>query len=131
MDASHQAATLAVQIGPHFFLEGSLVKVSRTNGHTQSHSFFFGFACDVLVHGEGAVDAAAFLEKRADGSARAFGRDEDHVDIFGDVNVCDIFEDWREAVGEVERLQRVSALVMMVIAEDLAYLALGKHRLDV
>ncbi|KGQ01625.1 hypothetical protein PAAG_11607 [Paracoccidioides lutzii Pb01] len=61
------------------------------------------------VDGYGGVDAAAFAEEGADGAAGAFGGDEDYVDVGGDVNLREVFEDGGEAVGEVEARRRCRA----------------------
>lgn len=105
MDAAHQAAALAVQVAVDFFLKGRFVEVARADGDAERDGFFFRFARHVLEDGDGGVDAAAFAEERSHGAAGAFGRDEDDVDVGGDVDFGEVFEDGGEAVGEVERLR--------------------------
>lgn len=104
MDTTHEAATLAVQVGVDLLLEGGLVEVAGADGDTESLGLLLGLAGDVLEDGEGGVDATALTEEGADGAARALGGDEDDVNVLGDVDVGDILEDGGEAVGEVEGL---------------------------
>jgi len=69
VDTAHQAASLAVQVGPDFLLEGGLVEVATANGDTHCNSLLFCLASDVLVDGNGGVDTSAFTEEGADSSA--------------------------------------------------------------
>lgn len=86
VDAAHEAAALAVQVGVDFLLEGGLVEVARADGDAHGDGFLLGLACDVLEDGDGGVDAAALTEEGSDGAAGAFGGDEDDVDVGGDVD---------------------------------------------
>jgi hypothetical protein len=81
VDTAHQAAALAVQVGVDLLLEGGLVEDSN-----------------------GRVDTAALTEEGADGAAGALGGDENDVDVGGDLDLGEVLEDGREAVGEVEGL---------------------------
>jgi hypothetical protein len=112
VDTAHEAATLAVKVGPDLLLEGGLVEVAGTDGNTHGDGLLEGLAGDILVDGNGAVDATALLEERANSAARALGGDEDHVNVGGDLDVGAVLEDGRETVGEVEGLQRMSACTM-------------------
>ncbi len=105
VDAAHEAAALAVEVGVHLLLEGGLVEVAGADGDTQSLGLLVGFACHVLEDGKRAVDTSALAEERADSAAAALGCDEDHVDVGGDLNAGLRLEDRREAVGEVECLE--------------------------
>jgi hypothetical protein len=69
VDTTHQAAALTVEIGEDFFFESGLVEVATADGDTESNGFLFGFACYVLVDGDGGVDAAALTEEGADSAA--------------------------------------------------------------
>lgn len=108
MDPTHQAAALAVQVRVDFLLEGGFVQVAAADGDAERDGFFLGLARYVLVDGDGGVDAAALAEEGADGAAGALGGDEDDVDVGGDVDFGQVFEDGGEAVGEVEGLQHIS-----------------------
>lgn len=101
VDAAHEAAALAVQVGVDFLLEGGLVHVARADGDAERDSLFFGFARHVLEDGDGAVDAAALAEEGTNGAAGSFGCDEDDVDVGGDFDLGLVLEDGGEAVGEV------------------------------
>ena len=105
MDAAHQAATLAVEVGEDFLFECGLVEVTGSDGDAEGNGFLFGFAGDILEYSDGGVDAAAFAEEGADGSTRALGGDEDDVDVCGDVDLGEVFKDGGEAVGEVQCLE--------------------------
>ena len=104
MNPTHQAASLAVEIRIDFFLECGLVEVPTANSNTQSHSLLFCVASYILVDSDGGVDTTSLAEEGADGSARAFGSDEDDIDVFRNVDLCEVLEDRREAVREVESL---------------------------
>lgn len=106
MDAAHEAAALAVEIRVDFLLEGRFVEIPRSNGHAEGDGFLLCFACHVLVHGDGGVDAPALAEEGAHRSPGAFGGDEDHVDVGGDVDFGEVLEDGGEAVGEIKGLWR-------------------------
>ena len=106
MNTTHQAAAFAVQIGEDFLLECSFVEVSGSDGDAEGDGFFFGFASDILEDGDGGVDAAAFTEEGADSSSGSLGSDEDDIDVGGDVDLGEVFEDGGEAVGEVKCLER-------------------------
>lgn len=104
VNAAHQAATLAVQVGVDLLLEGGLVEVAGADGHAEGNGLLLSLAGDVLVDGERGVDAAALTEERADGAARALGSDQDDVDVLGDINLGEVLEDGGETVGEVQGL---------------------------
>ena len=104
VDAAHEAAALAVEIRVDLLLKGGFVEVAGADGDAEGHGFFFGFARHVLEDGDGGGDAAAFAEEGADGAAGTFGGHEDDVDVGGDVDFGEVFEDGGEAVGEVEGL---------------------------
>jgi hypothetical protein len=137
VDTAHEAATLAVQVRPDLLLEGGLVEVAGTDGNTHGYGLLEGLAGHVLVDGDGAVDATALLEERADGAARALGGDEDHVNVGGDLDVGAVLEDGGETVGEVEGLQGMLVCALWYIGADvpgnifLTHLALGEHGLEV
>jgi hypothetical protein len=57
-----------------------------------------------LEHGNGRVDATAFLEKRTDGASGALGSNENDINVGWYVNLGSVLEDWGESVGEVESL---------------------------
>jgi hypothetical protein len=105
VDTAHQAAALAVQVRVDLLLEGSLVEVAGADGDTESDSLLLGLAGDVLEDSNGRVDTAALTEEGADGAAGALGGDEDDVDVGGDLDLGEVLEDGREAVGEVEGLR--------------------------
>jgi hypothetical protein len=104
VDTAHKAATLAVKVTPDLLLKGGLVEVTGADGDTHGDGLLEGLAGDVLVDGNGAVDATTLLEERADSAARALRGDEDDVDVSGDLDVGAVLEDGRETVGEVEGL---------------------------
>lgn len=106
VNTTHKAAALAVEVGVDFLLEGGLVEVAGADGNTESHGLFLGFACHVLVDGDGGVDTAAFTEEGAHSAAGALGGHEDDVDVGGHLDFGKVFEDRGEAVGEVEGLER-------------------------
>jgi hypothetical protein len=104
VDAAHQTTSLTVQIGIHLLLKGSFVEVTGPDGDAEGDGFLLCFAGDILVDGDGGVDAAAFTEEGAYGAAGAFWGDKDDVDVGGDVDFGEGLEDGGEAVGEVEGL---------------------------
>jgi hypothetical protein len=104
VDTAHQAAALAVEVGVDLLLEGGLVEVAGADGNTEGNSLLLGLAGDVLVDGDGGVDATALLEESADGTAGTLGGDEDDVNVGGDLDFGEVLEDGREAVREVESL---------------------------
>lgn len=108
VDASHQAATLTVQIRVDLLLKGGLVQVAGADGDAESNGLLLSLAGHILVNGEGGVDATALTEEGAHSSARALGRAEDDVNVLGHVHLGEVLEDGREAVGEVQGLQRGS-----------------------
>jgi hypothetical protein len=107
VDTTHQATTLAVQVGVYLLLECGLVHVSGTDADTESDSLLLGLASNVLVDGDGGVDATALTEEGADGTAGALGGNEDDVNVGGDFDLGEVFEDGGETVGEVESLSQV------------------------
>jgi hypothetical protein len=104
VDTTHQATTLAVQVGVHLLLECGLVHVSGADGYTEGDSLLLGLASDVLEDGDRGVDTTALTEEGADGAAGALGSDEDDVNVGGDFDLGEVFEDRGETVGEVEGL---------------------------
>jgi hypothetical protein len=108
VDAAHQAAPFTVEVRIHLLLECGFVEIARADGDAEGDGFLLGFAGDVLEDGDGGVDASAFAEEGADGTAGALGGDEDDVDVGGDVDFGEVFEDGGEAVGEVEGLSDIS-----------------------
>jgi hypothetical protein len=107
VDTTHQATTLAVQVGVYLLLECGLVHVSGTDADTESDSLLLGLASNVLVDGDGGVDATALTEEGADGTAGALGGNEDDVNVGGDFDLGEVLEDRGETVGEVESLSQV------------------------
>lgn len=101
MDTTHQATALTVKVGVYFLLESCLVEVTAANGDTKSNSFLLGMSCNILVDSNGRVDTAALTEQRSNSSARSFGRNEDNINIFWNLNLCKVLEDRGEAVREV------------------------------
>ena len=57
-----------------------------------------------MVDCNGGVDASALFEKGAYCTAGAFRGNEDYIDVAWDIDFCEVFEDWGEAVREVESL---------------------------
>ena len=110
MDAAHQTAALAVQVGVDFLFKSGLVQVTAADGYAESDGLLFGLAGDVLVDGDGGVDASAFAEEGADGPTGSFWCDEDDVDVCRYVDFCKVLENGREAVGEVEGLLIITQL---------------------
>jgi hypothetical protein len=107
VDTTHQATTLAVQVGVYLLLECGLVHVSGTDADTEGDSLLLGLASNVLVDGDGGVDATALTEEGADGTAGALGGNEDDVNVGGDFDLGEVLEDGGETVGEVESLSQV------------------------
>ena len=64
-----------------------------------------GLAGDILEDSNGGIDSTSLTEESSDGSARAFGSNEDDIDIGGNIDLGLVLEDGREPVGEVESLQ--------------------------
>jgi hypothetical protein len=108
VDTTHQATTLAVQVGVHLLLECGLVHVSGTDGYTEGDGLLLGLASNVLEDGDGGVDTTALTEEGADGTAGTLGGNEDDVNVGGDFDLGEVLEDGGETVGEVESLFRVS-----------------------
>lgn len=107
VDAAHQAAALTVQVRVDLLLEGGLVEVAGADGDTERDGLLLSLAGDVLEDGDGGVDATALAEEGADSAAGALGGNEDDVDVGGDLDLGEVLEDGREAVGEVESLSVV------------------------
>lgn len=105
VDTTHQATTLAVEIGVDLLLEGGLVEVARADSDTESDGLLLGLTGDILEDGDGRVDAAALTEEGAHGAAGTLRGNEDDVHVLGDLDLGEVLEDRREAVGEVESLQ--------------------------
>jgi hypothetical protein len=80
-EVSTHHATLAIQVRVDLLLGHGLVHIARANSDAECGGLLFRLARDVLPHGDGRVDAMAFLEERADGAARALRNDEDDVDV--------------------------------------------------
>jgi hypothetical protein len=108
VDTAHQAATLAVEIRVDLLLERRLVHVSGADGYTESDGLLLGLAGNVLEDCDGRVDTTALAEESADSAAGALGRDEDDVNVGGDIDLGEVLEDGREAVGEVECLSQLA-----------------------
>ena len=106
VNAAHEAAALAVEVGIDFLLERGLVKVAGADGNTKSDGLLLGFASHILVDRDGRVDAAALTEESADGTPRALGRNQDNVNVRGNVDFGLVLEDGGETVREVEGLWR-------------------------
>lgn len=104
MDTTHEAATLTVKVRVDLLLKGGLVEVAGTDGDTKGDGLLLGLASDVLVDGERGVDTTALTEERSDGSARALGGTENDVDVGGNLDLGEVFEDGGETVGEVKGL---------------------------
>lgn len=104
VDTSHQATALAVEVRKDLLLEGGFVEVAGTDGDTKGNGLLLGLAGDVLIDGDGGVDAAALTEEGTDGTAGALGGNEDDVHVLGDIDLGEVLEDRRETVGEVEGL---------------------------
>ena len=128
VNATHQATPFAVQIGPHLFLKRRLVKITATNGNTKGDGLLFSFAGNILVDSDRRINAAAFTEESSDCAARAFGSYQDYVDICGDVDVGQVLENRREAMGEVEGL--MVSLTIMALKRSLQYLSFCQLGLD-
>lgn len=105
VDTTHQATALAVEIGVDLLLEGGLVEVARADSDTESDSLLLGLTGDILEDGDGRVDAAALTEEGAHGAAGTLGGNEDDVHVLGDLDLGEVLENRREAVGKVESLQ--------------------------
>jgi hypothetical protein len=108
VDTTHQATTLAVQVGVYLLLECGLVHVSGTDADTESDGLLLGLSSNVLEDGDGGVDTTALTEEGADGTAGTLGGNEDDVNVGGDFDLGEVLEDRGETVGEVESLFRVS-----------------------
>lgn len=104
LDGAHQDTTLTVEIGVDLLLEGGLVKVAGTDTDTEGNSALLGLARDVLVNGDGSVDAATLEEEVADGSAGALGGNEDDINVLGGDDASVLGVDDGESVREVEGL---------------------------
>jgi hypothetical protein len=63
-----------------------------------------------LEDGNGSVDTTALLEESADGTAGTLGGTEDDIDVSGDLDLGLVLEDGGETVGEVESLEKWSAM---------------------
>eukprot|EP00754_Rhynchopus_humris_P029757 Rhum_TRINITY_DN15231_c0_g1::Rhum_TRINITY_DN15231_c0_g1_i3::g.146023::m.146023 len=103
---AHQHAALARQVARHLLLERRLEQVSAADGHADGDRAVARAARGVLVHGEGAVDAAALEEVLADGVARALRRAQDHVDVLARHDARLLVVHDAEAVAEVQGLAR-------------------------
>jgi hypothetical protein len=114
VNAAHQAASLAVEIGPHLFLKRCLIEVPATNGNTERDRLLFCFASDILVDSDRRVDAAAFAEKSPDGTTRAFRSYQDDIDVGWNLDFGQILEDGRETVREVKGL-KVSLVIIALL----------------
>ena len=142
VDATHEAAALTVEVRVDLLLEGGLVEVAAADGDTESDGLLLGLAGDVLVDGEGRVDATSLAEERSDGAAGTLRRAEDDVNVGGHLDLGQVLEDGREAVREVQGLRSgwVSFLNFSTPPEyahrqggggrSQAYLALGELGFD-
>jgi hypothetical protein len=54
-----------------------------------------------LVDSNRGVDATSFAEKSPNSATRAFGGDQDDIDVGRDFDFGQVFEDGGEAVGEI------------------------------
>jgi hypothetical protein len=107
VDTTHQATTLAVQVGVYLLLECGLVHVSGADGYTEGDGLLLGLASNVLEDGDGGVDTTALTEEGADGTAGTLGGNENDVNVGGDFDLGEILEDGGETVGEVESLLKL------------------------
>jgi hypothetical protein len=105
VDTAHKAAALTVEVRVDLLLKRRLVQVTTADGHTHGNSLLLGLASDVLEDSERRVDTTALTEEGADGSARALGSAEDHIDVGGDLDLGQVLEDGRETVREVKSLE--------------------------
>jgi hypothetical protein len=105
MDTSHQATTLAVEIRVNLLLEGGFVQITTADSNTESNRLLLGLASDILVYGNGGVDTTALAEERSDSSARSLWCDKNDIDVSWNLDLGKIFENWGEAMGEVQCLQ--------------------------
>jgi hypothetical protein len=128
VNAAHQAPSLAVKIGPHLFLKRRLVKVPATNSDAKCDGFLFSFAGDILVDSNRRVDATPFTEESPNSATRAFGGYQDDIDVSWNFDFGQVFEDGREAVGEVESLK--VSLAIMALGRPSRYLSFRQLRLD-
>jgi hypothetical protein len=108
VNTTHQATTLAVQVGVDLLLEGGLVQVSGTDSDTEGDSLLLGLASDILEDSDGGVDTTALTEEGAHGAPRALRGDKDDVNVLGDLDLGKVLEDGGETVGEVEGLLRLA-----------------------
>ena len=104
MDSAHQAASLAVKVGVDFLLESGFVEVPTTNSDTKCNGFLLGLSSDILIDGNGRVDASSFAEEGSYSAAGAFGCDENDIYVGGDIDFGLFLEDGGESMGEVEGL---------------------------
>lgn len=103
-DHAHEHTTLTDKVGVGLLLEGGVVQVATAGGNAEGLDALLGLAGDVLVDGDGAVDAAALEEEVADGGAGALGGAEHDVDVLGGDDASVVLEDDGETVGDVEGL---------------------------
>ena len=104
VNATHEAATLAVEVRIDLLLECGLVEIAAPDCYTQSDSLLFSFASHILVDSNGGIDAASLAEQTSDCSTGTLRCDEDDINVRGHFDLCEILEDGREAVGEIESL---------------------------
>ena len=104
VDRSHQHAAFPGQVAEDLLLERGLEQVARADGDAERQAAVAGPAGVVLVDRVAGVDPAAFKEQPADGRARAFRGDQDHIDVLRRNNAGLVLIDDAEAVREVQRL---------------------------
>lgn len=104
LDGAHEDTTLTVEVRVDLVLEGGLVEVTGSDTDTEGNGTVLGLARDILVDGNGSVDATALEEEVADGGTGALRGDEDDIDILGGNDASVLGEDDGESVGEVEGL---------------------------
>jgi hypothetical protein len=103
MGNTHHTA-LAIKVRIDLLLERGLVHVARADRDANCGGLFFRLARDVLPDSNGRVDAAAFLEERANGAAGSLRRHQDNVYVWRGYDLGVILVHDGKAVGEVERL---------------------------
>mmetsp|Transcript_18084 Transcript_18084/g.31486 ORF Transcript_18084/g.31486 Transcript_18084/m.31486 type:complete len:252 (+) Transcript_18084:484-1239(+) len=103
---AHQHAALSCQIAADLLLECGVEHVAASNTHCQSKCSLLGFACGILEHCVGTVDAASLQEVCPHCQAGTLWRNQDHVDVLWWNNPCLIVIDHAKAVREVQRLAR-------------------------
>ena len=127
VNAAHQAASLTIEIRVDLLFKRRLVEVPRSHTYPKSNGLFFGSTGYILIHGNRGVDATTFSKEGSNSPTGAFRRDKDDIDIRGNVDFGEIFEDGGEAVGEVECL---AMSVGITSGAFCPYFSFGKLGLD-